>query len=87
MKSVQLKYIRWKNTIWPVRFNISRWNSFECVTYNKLYSVFLQGLQANIIQQFEENAIIHQQQQQQNQNQDSSDRSRSSSFNEAAYRK
>lgn len=51
------------------------------------YSVFLQGLQANIIQQFEENAIIHQQQQQQNQNQDSSDRSRSSSFNEAAYRK
>ena len=50
---------------------------------------FLQGLQANIIQQFEENAIIHQQQQQQlqNQNQDSSDRSRSNSFNEAAYRK
>ncbi|XP_034313756.2 tuberin isoform X2 [Magallana gigas] len=55
--------------------------------FRKSFVKFIQkGLQANIIQQFEENAIIHQQQQQQNQNQDSSDRSRSSSFNEAAYR-
>ncbi|XP_022317676.2 tuberin-like isoform X3 [Crassostrea virginica] len=57
--------------------------------FRKSFVKFIQkGLQANIIQQFEENAIIHQQQQQQlqNQNQDSSDRSRSNSFNEAAYR-
>ncbi|XP_061175149.1 tuberin-like isoform X1 [Saccostrea echinata] len=52
--------------------------------FRKSFVKFIQkGLQANIIQQFEENSIIHQQQ---NQNQDSSDRSRSNSFNDAAYR-
>ena len=54
-----------------------------CKAYKDEFNLHLQGLKANVLQRFEENA----RQALQDQNQDSSDRHRSGSYSEAALRR